>query len=478
MIQALKTYKLFNEENFESQITGFMKEKVSIENAVTCYQLANKFHLPVLAKQTFRCMERSFPIVANTDSFLHLDATSVKKLLTSSDLDVNSELQVMIAADAWVMHAEEERTKFSKELLLKVRLPLLSDHVLKRVLSESHTRSSFVFQRNEECLALAEEILRDKNSFYQNKSNDNYTVRYCGQKGFNILVCGGVDATDDSDNNNMFKIDGENTKQFSIKVERLNLAVPGDYTKMVQVDGEVYFLSYSRDNNQLCAYKHSVKFNNMERKSLIDGVRDQFTACAWTDKIYIIGGARNNNCVSLKSCLVLDTKDGKYKFKTIKKMNDARMGAASTVFRGQVVVAGGLEGGVDEDTIINTVEVYDHVADQWSYMSNMIHARDDHHLVSVRNKLFVFGGQTRVLEVYDHLSNIFSILTFHLSWVRREIGDYNIEGALSIGCDILIFRKDSNRVIIYDFAIDKWRLESFQPTKGIASYLCLKQPKN
>ena len=47
------------------------------------------------------------------------------------------------------------------------------------------------------------------------------------------------------------------------------------------------------------------------------------------------------------------------------------------------------------NTFESEVEVYDHVADDWSVLSRM----NDHGMVAVRSKLFVFGRKT--CEVFD-----------------------------------------------------------------------------
>ena len=72
---------------------------------------------------------------------------------------------------------------------------------------------------------------------------------------------------------------------------------------------------------------------------------------------------------------------------------------------GRVVVSGGFNGRIRT----NTVEVNHHVADEWSMTSRMNEARTNHSMVAVRNKLFVFGGETR--EVFDTSSRKFATLS-------------------------------------------------------------------
>ena len=118
MIPALKTCKIFLKKNIENSIAEYTEEKLNNINVLTYYYLAKKFYLPMFAKKNFSYMERSFAKVAGNENFLHLDFTLVKRILSSSELDITSEAQVLNAADAWVSYDYDERSKFSKHLLL------------------------------------------------------------------------------------------------------------------------------------------------------------------------------------------------------------------------------------------------------------------------------------------------------------------------------------------------------------------------
>ena len=52
-------------------------------------------------------------------------------MLSSSDLNIDSELQVFNAFHSWLCHDITERRKYAKELLSKVCLPLLSTSALE-----------------------------------------------------------------------------------------------------------------------------------------------------------------------------------------------------------------------------------------------------------------------------------------------------------------------------------------------------------
>ena len=187
------------------------------------------------------------------------------------------------------------------------------------------------------------------------------------------------------------------------------------------------------------------------------------------DNIFIMGG-RDRNFVDSKSCLVLNTNN--YRLNYNKTMNRARQIPASTVFEGRVVVSGGLVNNNDDS---NTVEVYDHVANIWSYMPNMIYSRSHHSLVAVRNKLYVFGGFSKTCEVFDSSSNKFSILKTPSS--LPDMGVYMLRGAVSVGKNILIFMRNSRTLVYFDFEKSDWSEKPFDVTKEFQFDWFLKIPK-
>ena len=72
-------------------------------------------------------------------------------------------------------------------------------------------------------------------------------------------------------------------------------------------------------------------------------------------------------------------------------MKKARRDTACVVFEGRIVVSGGYSS-VDSQ-ILNTVEVYDVFADEWSTMTSLNRRRRWHQMVVVRDNLFVIGNE-------------------------------------------------------------------------------------
>ena len=204
------------------------------------------------------------------------------------------------------------------------------------------------------------------------------------------------------------------------------------------------------------------KQNNWKRVAHMYDDRKYGCACAFMDKIVIIGGGtRYMNATD--SCWQFDTKDNSWK--EVARMNDARILAVCAVFEGKIVVTGGLD---NNYISLNTVESYDAFSDTWSHMPNMIERRYEHSLVVVKNKLFVIGLGRNNSEVLDSACNKFVVLKSPDISRPRE--------AVLVGNKIFLFTNYREYVAVYDVVKDKWSEEPCDATENIDAFACVKLP--
>ena len=222
------------------------KKKTKIENAALFYQIARRFSLFSLYNSTFEYIQRCFQMAVDTNCFPELDFSSVSKLLASSGLQVDSEVEVYDAANEWLN--KEERIKFAKQLLLKVRLNLLSDHCLKYLLNQSSCIST-----NDECTY----ILNNRDIFQQNKSVIFNNSRHCNQSMFNITICGGRYKS--SAYRQVRQFDAKNLKEISTFP---TLVTKRHNTKSTCLKGEIYvFGGYSNKFSRLSKLSSVEKYS-------------------------------------------------------------------------------------------------------------------------------------------------------------------------------------------------------------------------
>ena len=395
-------------------------------------------------------------MLAETDNFLELDYLAISKTLASSELNITSELEVFNAANEWLKHNITERRWLAKQILQKVRLPLLSHHALQYLLKQTSS-----FTAIDECVAIIKETLDNKAISMNNKCSAMFTNRYFNQKKFNILVCGGFNYHQKWNVKRVYQIGGNNL----MTVKDLPLMIKErQWAKSVCLKGDVYVFG-GDDNRQspiasVEKYSHSTKSWSKVADMFDD--RTFFCVCAFMGKIFIIGGCNVEGRTN--SCLQFNTKSNNWN--KVAGMNEERSGAACAVFEGNVVVAGGLD---NESIKMRSVQSFDVIADEWLSMPDMINAKCGHSLVVVKNKLFVIGDVVDGCEVFDNSFKKFIDL-------KSPLIDHFFLEANAIGCKIIVFGSEKTCAVCYDVDKDEWSHEPCDVTKNISRFSCVKVP--
>ena len=401
LLHFLESINISNNEKLMQKLFDLIKNKLDIKNILIFLTLFDSFKISDLKIATLNYIYRSFTIITDTLNFLELDFQLIAKILSSSQLCITSEFEVFNAADAWIRHNFIKRSNHAKNLLLKVRFPLLTDEALEYVLQKSSS-----FRRNDDCLVTINKILK-KNFVFCKKSRGNFTYRYCDQNMFKILVCGGDDSNF-KNTKNIYQLDVKDVK----KIKLLNNSFNRRLAKAVVVKDAVYFFGgYTEGNFDppiSSVEKYSFTTNRFEKVADLNIESDSFCVCAFMDKIYIVAGPENDK--SLTRCMKFDTNDRS--FKTIASLNEFRRFPACSVFQEKLVVSGGNDSFDLFGVPLDTVEVYDHVSDEWSHFSNMVSGRARHASIAARNKIFVSSGTgCGSCEVFDSVSNKFTFIS-------------------------------------------------------------------
>ena len=447
----MKFNRIFLKEIDDDKIYKTMISKIDTNYCLVIYCLSNIFKLSNLNKVPMSLIARYFPMIVDFNNFLELDFISIKNILSSNGLDIDSELQVFNAADSWLCHDITERSKHAKDLLSIVRLPLLSIPALKQILDK-------VSSHYHNCDNIIKTILVEKQQLHP--FSCNITSRYCNQNNFNILVCGGFNGNISND----VKLFNPNNFNEAFNLPNMNEA--RKYFGAVCIKDEVYVFGGNAGKK---VEKYSPDTNTWEYVSEMYDDRSNFSACSLMDSFYVIGGfiKENFNWLNTATCLKFNTKSLKWKEMT-RMINERRFSACS-VFEGRIVVTGGYFNGR-----LNTVEAYDHIGDTWENMPNMINIRFGHISVAVNNKLFIIGGlSTNNCEVFDSITNNFTLLK--QPTLASGFDLYEPFGAITIGSKIMIFKNNSD-VKTYDFENNEWSVKACKATKGLKCFSCIKIP--
>ena len=460
LVSIITLNKLSLKDNVLSNLSESIEENLQTENAACFYHLVKRFNLKSLVVTVFEYVARCFTILVETPSFLELDFTLVSKILASSELLITTELEVLNAANAWLSYNTEERKKFAKDLLLKVRLPLLSDHALKHISNESSCFTKIV-----ECVNLLKQVSDYKDNFYRYKSSISCTRRYCNQKLFNILICGGYSLVHEyGTTSNVKQVSASNLK---IVDDLTSMTNKRESSKAVYLKGEVYVLGgHDRNGNWINSVeKYSASTNTWKKVADMYDDRIDYCICAFMDKIFVIAGIISTSFKIDNPCLQFDTKGCDWK--EVAKLNESRFRSACGVFEGRIVVSGGTVNCLDN---LRTVESYDVITDKWSPMPDMINGKIRPDLVVVKNKLFVIANGIDTCEVFDSICKKFVALK------SPEINVYCLQ-AFAIRNKIYVFQNYGAAVKCYDVDEDKWSDEACEVTKNVRSFSCVKVPR-
>ena len=154
IISTIKNNKVLLNKDEENVMYGCTENKIKLKNVAALFNFSELFNSLNLSSRSLKFIERCFQMFVDSTSFLELDFKHISKILSSSELNIDSEMEVFNAIVSWLGH-NKERSKYAKGLFLKVRLLLLSDPALELI---SEKISCFV-----DDFAFINEVITEKN---------------------------------------------------------------------------------------------------------------------------------------------------------------------------------------------------------------------------------------------------------------------------------------------------------------------------
>ena len=86
----MKSNKLLLNEDEANNTSTIIEDKTNAHNSALFYVLSQIFNLKNLSEVVLLCIQRCFQNIADTDNFQELDFLSVKKILSSDYLNIDS----------------------------------------------------------------------------------------------------------------------------------------------------------------------------------------------------------------------------------------------------------------------------------------------------------------------------------------------------------------------------------------------------
>ena len=435
-----------------------LKKKQNIKNSVFNYMLSSIFNLPILHEKNFLYIVRCFSMAADNKEFADLDFEFFMKIIKNPQLEITSEVEVFECIDAWISRHFEFRAKFGKDLLINVRLPLIPEHAIRRILAESSS-----LRKIDDCVALIKRFLMNKESFCQEKKH--LASRSCLQENFSVLISGG------SLNSAHFR--RRRSLKSIIKFDMSNEAPKRHTYPPMKIDrcghravlskGGLFVLGGYK--NYEGVFVRSVRKYTFETKTwslvaYLPEERHHFCATALLGHIFLIGGSLKGRgrTEATAACARLNT--GSREWAQIGAMREARLLPSCVLRRGGVLVSGG--------SGRRTLESYDFHADRWrDFGAEMMAGRSGHGSAVSGDKVFVVGGSSSPsCECFDPDSRVFVALkpppesVHKVSWRRR----LEVE-AHAIGGKIFVVGGGSEHVLAYCMEKEQWEKVARMPER-------------
>ena len=395
-----------------------LKEKINKRNVFFFLNICKAFSLKTLCEYIMSVLKNNFITFSKTSNFNAFDYVTFQNIINSSELNVSNEIEVFEAVISWVSYDVTNRKKFTCDLLKTVRLPLLPTAVVETIVG------NHPFWKNCRCCREHVEgvLVRKGTSSLVVATDPQFQNRWCANQYVPYMFASATKRV-------FFESDAGFT------VEKL-----GSSRSALQVNDFAY--RFDRFQRLKIISKYDKKWKQ------INLVEDQYAACFFMKKLYIVGGAELDKRLAmydpLKKCRCYDPKTGG--MRRIERLRKARFGHSCVVFNGRMVVTG--------DNLKKSVEAYDHFEGEWTCMAGLTARRYHHGSVAAGNKLCVVGGTCRKIlqscEAFDLGSGKFARLVELV-----PLGAAPIRDAFGANGKIVV-RMGEGEVFVCDAAVGEW----------------------
>ncbi|KAL9964182.1 hypothetical protein ACROYT_G027777 [Oculina patagonica] len=383
-----------------------LESVVDMGNCFTILSIADTFSCNGLSQTVTQYINREFTELAKTETFLKLSKGDIMKFLSSEDIQIENEEQLLDIAIDWINYDLEVRKDSFTELLKLIRLPpfplpYIQGKLNQKELSESRMVSK-LGQATKEVLWA--------------QQTDKVTSRKSCSVIKVLVVAGGCDNSAILNSVCCFiPAVGKWTNLSHMKLPRWRL-------QMVTLEDKLFVIGGLRD---VCVSDPVIPF--VERFSgqsnLWDAVEyqpavhdvelDSFCALSTgRSSVLLVGGLdpKTNRCTS--NAFTVELKDGSSSVMPLASLSFPRAGHCLVLSGDHVYAIGGFQTPYPHaiPDAIRSVECYDATKDAWSCVQPMNEGRRFAAAVSLNDKLFIFGGcdghnVLRSCEVYNTKNN-------------------------------------------------------------------------
>ncbi|XP_078079007.1 kelch-like protein 24 [Mustelus asterias] len=361
----------------------FLENQLDSCNCLGFLSFANHFSIQALSEKSRRFLLEHFSDVIQHEEFLQLSKDDLCDLLSSDLLAVTKEETVFEAVMHWVHHEVSNRSHVLKELLERVRIPLLNPiYFVEKVETDELILSS------KECLPLLQEARR-----YHIFGNEIVSPRTRPRKFMNvaevIVMVGGCDRKGYT----MLPY----TQQYNPSTgEWAQLTKIPDYSKsefaVCALRNDIFLSGGNLYSNDVWMYNS--KLNIWVRVASLNKGRWRHRLVTLKGQLYAVGGFNGFSRMLSVECYNPHLNCWSYTAPLLEAVSSAAVVACLNKL---YVIGGALSNQINS----NKVQCYDPVEDDWTLVASTPFSQRCINAVALNDMIYIMGGLMENMYKYD-----------------------------------------------------------------------------
>ena len=416
----------------------FLEQRLTNSNCISTFYFAEKYQCEELVAKTRKFVHENFASVAELDEFLDLEAEEVEKWISSDDICVAAEEDVLKIIQKWIEQNQSDRKAKFEELFRHVRLVLVSRDVLVvDIVTNQLVRDNYsCLKRVSDAMELVSRVSGNSLMKSPRRRLGTHAIVACGGKhtlcylpeidAWKFLADGLFERMNDRTQMVTFR-DQLLTFNGRWSTHRYDPVFDGwsslprfylssfDEKRVAVIRGQIYAIDVVGEQSKSTIERYNM--GSWSWESIFTsrrGYRKDSCVIAAGDCLYVLGGKRESqqqdrhnwpmprNVEFFKKAERFDTVLNKWE--EIADMQQERGCAFGVATQGSIFVAGG-EG--RENKQLNSCEVYTISTNEWQFIGSLNVPRLWGSMVCVNGTLYVLGGSQKyqrfecTVESYD-----------------------------------------------------------------------------
>ncbi|BFZ23237.1 hypothetical protein BsWGS_26276 [Bradybaena similaris] len=445
-VQSLLIVASFlNMQAVKEACSNYLKNRLEPSSCLSIRAFADQYLCHTLVEAANKYLQNNFRQVALSSDFLALSKSDMLEILSRDELYVSSEEQVFEAVMRWIKHMPESRVTDLPELMVKVRLPLLTPQYLSdKVATEDVIKNSL------QCRDLLDEA-RDYHLMPERRllmQTFKTRPRCCTDVPGFIFAVGGLTSAGDSlstvERFDPLTVQWAPGEPMSTMRSRVGVAV---------LKGLLYAIGGYNGMERLDTVEmYDPVVKRWSRVAPMKCKRSALGAVSLNGKIMVCGGY--DGVTSLHTCESYDPETNVWS--QMHPMHKHRSASGVTVLYGCVIACGGHDG----LSIFDSVESYNPTRGEWVQLPPMKSKRCRLGVATLNGKLYAVGGYDgcvflRSVERYDPDTQTWEMVS------SMQVKRSRVAVAATYGRLYAIGGYDGqtnlNSVEVYDPHTDEWK---------------------